>query len=155
MAVALQLQPATVREELSSPLVMLPEKLTAWRSNHDQSGIDSTDSPLPHKPYHFAPSAAWKSLVKRRVSSAVWAAIKAAIRRALVTKDKKDEERADVGRKRPRPEDNIRVNDVATREMTMRATTRETMTIMMAAVSRATQIHLNALLPRKMTRTEQ
>ena len=80
LAVALELQPATVRSELSGSLVKLPE-LTNWISANEPFQGEERDAfitPLSasNKTYYFAPSAAWKSLVKNRVSSDVWSSIK-------------------------------------------------------------------------------
>ena len=74
LAAALELQSATVRSELSGSLIKLPE-LTEWIATNQQfeEETDAFSTPLSvsNKTYYFAPSAAWKSLVKNRVSSDV------------------------------------------------------------------------------------
>ena len=104
LAAALELQPETVREELSGRLVQLPE-LTAWLSNRQQNDANDTDSPLSAS-FYFAPSASavWKSLVKSRVpSAAAWSMIKDTIRRAAAREEMEDHRRDGMGpNKRPR-----------------------------------------------------
>lgn len=117
LAAVFGLQPAAVHEELFGPLIEVPE-LSAWLSKHRPNDVDDTGSPAaaPNTPFYFAPSAAWKMLVKRCVPSPVWANIKDAIRRACAVKDTndhiEDEGREDAGHnKRPRPEDSDHVED--------------------------------------------
>ena len=102
LAAALELQPETVRDELSGRLVQLPE-LTAWLSNRQQNDANDTDSPLSAS-FYFAPSAVWKSLVKSRIpSAAAWSMIKDTIRRAAAREEMEDHRRDGMGpNKRPR-----------------------------------------------------
>ncbi len=88
LAAVFGLQPGAVREKLFGPLIEVPE-LSAWLSDHRPNNSNATGSPTeaPNTPFYFAPSAAWKMLVKRRVPSTVWSAIKDALRRACVVKD--------------------------------------------------------------------
>lgn len=111
LAASFGLQQEAVCQELSGPLLRLPE-LSTWLSDNYPFVVDETDSPTKSSNeavYYFAPSAAWKSFVRSRVTPAIWSNLKATIYRALGMEKTDHQRRSDTcqnnNNKRPRSND--------------------------------------------------
>ena len=79
LAQALEVQPATVRAQLSGSLTKLPD-LAAWLTNRAEGDDYNMTPTSANGKTFFAPSSSWKMLLKDRIPSDIWVTIKQAIR---------------------------------------------------------------------------
>ena len=71
LAQALEVQPATLRAQLSGSLTKLPD-LTAWLTNRAEGDDYNTTPTSANGKTFFAPSSSWKMLLKDRIPSDIW-----------------------------------------------------------------------------------
>jgi hypothetical protein len=104
LAQAVEVQPATIRAELSGSLTKLPD-LAAWLTSTD--GDDFNATPTSGKTF-FTPSSTWKILFKDRISSDIWSTVQQVIKLA---KEGPWDSNLATATKRTRPIEDIEINN--------------------------------------------